>query len=409
MSLFNWAEETRRHLERLDQAVALSTRHVESLENLVRSVRDQSAAAEVASATQNARVEAMLAATQARLDEGLGGIHRKIEAVENDVTVTSAGVKSLGEGLDTFRTHLDDLAAMTKEIVVHEQKRALDDAKAIRWMKDTRRLSKETDERIEHIQRLIDGMQERLSGHLSVTELLPSLVSTMEKLQTRFSMELREWRKLKTPMGAAEDAQFLSVAEPLLADRRTMLGYDRLYVLWQAVKNAASLRQSVVEVGAFRGGSAFFLAAAFDAVTGLDGPEIHIVDTFEGHPDHKISDLDSEQQRGKFATTSYEDVQAYLSPFPRLTVYKGEATELVKTWPDRLYSLVHLDVDLHDPTIWCLEYFAARLVPGAIIVLDDYGAPSCPGVELAVEEFLATNPEFQTWNSQTEQMVLVKR
>jgi hypothetical protein len=361
--LFNWGEETRRHRQRLEEAAAHSRRHIESLESLVRDLQERSAAAEAAHVAYATRLEQLLAETQ-----------RKLEL---------------------------EMAA--------GQERVLDNLKAMRrWMKDTRQATMETDERFEHLQKLIAAMQTRLDEHVSATELLPSLVGAIQNLQMRFSRELREWRKLRSPLGWADDAQFLAVAEPLLETRRTLLGYDRLYVLWQAVNNVARLSHAFAEVGSFRGGSAFFLASAFKAVTG-DDAEIHIVDTFEGHPLHKISGLDSGQQPGKFATTSYEEVQDYLASFPRLTVHKGEATDLMANWPDRQYSLVHLDVDLHDPTLWCLQYFGDRVVPGGIIVLDDFGAASCPGVAIAVEEFLKGYPHFQTWNSQTEQLVLVKQ
>jgi hypothetical protein len=65
-------------------------------------------------------------------------------------------------------------------------------------------------------------------------------------------------------------------------------------------------------------------------------------------------------------------------------------------------------VDLYVPALECLNYFGPRLVQGGIVVLDDYGKPTCPGIRRAAEEFLAAGG-FQAWNALTRQLVLVKR
>ena len=40
-----------------------------------------------------------------------------------------------------------------------------------------------------------------------------------------------------------------------------------------------------------------------------------------------------------------------------------------------------------------MAFFYPRLVPGGIVVCDDYGFPTCPGATSAVDEFLADKPE----------------
>jgi O-methyltransferase len=201
------------------------------------------------------------------------------------------------------------------------------------------------------------------------------------------------------------DAAFLALADSVTTEQRTLLNRKRLWVLWQAVRNAAPLEGAAAEVGAYRGGSAFFIASAF-------GREVtfEVIDTFAGHPPDALSDLDHEAHRQpKFRDTTFEDVVAYLSPFPRLTVHQGDFATISATLPERAYSLVHVDVDIYAPAVQCLEYFGPRLKPGGIIVLDDYDAPKCPGIRRAVEDFLGPGDPFQTWRANTEQLILVKR
>lgn len=81
---------------------------------------------------------------------------------------------------------------------------------------------------------------------------------------------------------------FFALANPLVEADRTLLGYDRLYVFWQAIHNLARVPGDAAEIGAYRGGSAYFIAAALATLTGEEVP-LHVFDTFEGHPAAALS------------------------------------------------------------------------------------------------------------------------
>jgi len=234
------------------------------------------------------------------------------------------------------------------------------------------------------------------------------LEAQFKRLRREFREEFREVRKLRNAMGAEADPAFLKIADQVLGASRTLLGYDRLFVLWQTVRNTAHLGLAAAEVGTFRGGSAFFLASAIEFHGGRE-PELHVVDTFTGHPEDKISPRDPDRHRGKFTKTSADDVCGYLSKWPDVHVYPGEASAVMAGWPQRSYGLVHLDVDLYLPTLECLRYFGPLLASGGGIVLDDYRAANCPGVEEAADEYLGGTTSFHRWDMHTEQLVLVKR
>jgi O-methyltransferase len=206
-----------------------------------------------------------------------------------------------------------------------------------------------------------------------------------------------------------DDERFTALAEEVKAHGRTMLARKRLWTLWQCVGNVAPLDGGAAEIGTFRGGSAYFIAAAFRERAGHEVP-FDVIDTFAGHPPGKLTDQDSPVHHGgeKFVETSYESVVEYLGAFPEVTVHQGEFSAVAPRLPEQPYRLVHIDVDLYLPALECLRYFGPRLVGGGIVVLDDYGAPSCPGIKQAVEEYLAAGG-YQTWNTLTRQLVLVKR
>lgn len=207
-----------------------------------------------------------------------------------------------------------------------------------------------------------------------------------------------------------DDDRFRAVRDEVKRHDRTKLDRNRLWVLWEAVRNTTALEGAAAEVGTYQGGSAWFIAAAFTELTG-QAPPMDVIDTFEGHPQSQVGERDSHLYTNEdmFRDTSYTDVVEYLAPFPQVTVHEGEFSAVAPTLPERSYRVVHLDVDLYEPTLACLRFFGPRLVHAGVVVIDDYDKRSCPGIRRAAEEFLEGTAGFQSWNPRTKQLVLVKR
>jgi O-methyltransferase len=274
-----------------------------------------------------------------------------------------------------------------------------------RWDADLRDVRTSLDEAGASVSHAIDsvgGLLKRL-GRTNKKSLVG--VSTLSE---RVKRVLARLARVSSTFDPSVDPRFVEVAQPLVATRRTMLGYDRLFTLWQAATNVAHLDLPAAEIGTFKGGSAALLSQGLRLAAGAER-DVHVVDTFEGHLDSTFSPHDPDEQRGKFRGATYDDVRDYLEAFPGVHVYQGDASAVVASWPERRYGLVHVDVDLYQPTLACLEYFGPRLAEGGILILDDYEAPTCPGVSVATHEYLARNPGFQTWRCQPEQIVLIKR
>lgn len=218
---------------------------------------------------------------------------------------------------------------------------------------------------------------------------------------------IRKYRKMDHPRFRPH-ADFFAVADPVVAGGRTMLGFDRLYVVWQAIRNLSTVPGDAAEVGTYQGGSAYFIADALRAHQ-IAGVTLHVFDTFEGHPASAITESDPGQDASHFAATSYEDVREYLSPFSNVALHRGNVLETLPGLPEARYRLLHLDTDLYLPTRTCLEYFEPRLSSGAVVVLDDYSAKRCEGVRDAVDDYLSRSNAFQAWDLRTEQLMLVRR
>lgn len=70
---------------------------------------------------------------------------------------------------------------------------------------------------------------------------------------------------------------------------------------------------------------------------------------------------------------------------------------------------MHLDVDIYESTRCALEFLDHRLVKGGVVVVDDYGFVTCPGVKRAVDEFVLDKPRYFSLQLPTGQNVLVRR
>jgi hypothetical protein len=174
---------------------------------------------------------------------------------------------------------------------------------------------------------------------------------------------------------------------------RTLLDPDRLVNLCRlsASIEVGDVAGYVVEIGVFRGGSAKLLARANQS------REVHVFDSFDGIPVDPW-ELDG-HKRGDFAA-DYEDVKAYLSDCPNVTIYRGV---FPATWPKGLtpIALAHIDVDMEKVVREAIVLLWPLISPGGYLVFDDYNAEACRGVKKAVDEMfgerVVAGPHPQAW------------
>ena len=174
---------------------------------------------------------------------------------------------------------------------------------------------------------------------------------------------------------------------------------NRFFSLYQSVQNVLrrGLPGDMAECGCWKGHSTYLMAGLL-AEANWQGT-LRVFDSFEGGLSDKSAedrtqqgDTDSEttaRQKAKFQS-DLESVRQALSPFPFVSLHKGWIPQVFDgAVPDGTrFSLVHVDVDLYQPTIDSLRFFYPRMVKGGIIVIDDYGSTRFPGCWTAVDEFL---------------------
>ena len=180
------------------------------------------------------------------------------------------------------------------------------------------------------------------------------------------------------------DAEFQSVYR--LVRDYTMVDVYRLWTLWFVARQLPP--GDVLEVGSWRGGSGTVIARALADDPARSGERrIILADTFRGVV--KASSRDSYYKGGEHANTSVDLVRDLLrsAGVPEVELLPGVfPDERGEEIADCRFALCHIDVDVYQSARDAFEWVWPRLVPGGLVVFDDYGFYGCEGVTSLIAE-----------------------
>jgi len=137
-----------------------------------------------------------------------------------------------------------------------------------------------------------------------------------------------------------------------------------------AVRATRRLDGAMAEAGVFQGGSARLICHAKG-----EAP-LHLFDVFETLQAGDTSTASSHAAtvRDHFGAVHgrRSAVEALLAPYPGVHVHAGVFPETANSVADERFAFVHLDLDLPGATRDALEFFHPRMVPGGMLIGDDY-------------------------------------
>jgi O-methyltransferase len=185
----------------------------------------------------------------------------------------------------------------------------------------------------------------------------------------------------------------------------TMTTPERIASLCNAVNYLVknNIQGDFVECGVWRGGSTM---AAIDTLikAGDTKRDIYLYDTFEGMSepteldkvftgtgaDELMSSSQKEDPTSVWCYSALEEVQANVGTlkYPKQLVHyvKGKVEDSIpQTLPGKI-ALLRLDTDWYESTKHELEHLYPLLVPGGVIIIDDYG--HWEGARKAVDEYI---------------------
>jgi O-methyltransferase len=180
------------------------------------------------------------------------------------------------------------------------------------------------------------------------------------------------------------DAGFLSAYESIRPN--TLVDMYRCWELWTLVSQTEKLGGGVLEVGVWRGGTGALMAKKAQ-LAAEKGP-VYLCDTFEGVV--KAGSHDTIYKGGEHSDTAQHIVEDLVRTLnlKNVRILKGifpdETAHLIE--PDARFRLCHIDVDVYSSARDVMAWIWDRIVPGGIVVYDDYGFSACEGITKYVNE-----------------------
>jgi len=204
----------------------------------------------------------------------------------------------------------------------------------------------------------------------------------------------------------ADDIALWRLIEPY-----TLTSMERVRALADSVSYLIANRipGTIVECGVWRGGS--MMAAARTLLGhGVRDRDVYLFDTFAGMTQPTAADVNYQGTnaasllaratpdplaRSFHTPVTVDEVRRNLTgtgyPAERLHFVEGPVEQTVPAAAPESIALLRLDTDWHQSTRHELEHLYPRLVPGGVLIIDDYG--HWQGARRAVDDYFAQQRE----------------
>ncbi len=172
---------------------------------------------------------------------------------------------------------------------------------------------------------------------------------------------------------------------------------NKMLAHYELYKTIVNLPGHIFEFGVYKSASLVRFATFRDSLENDFSRKIVGFDTFGEFPRDKLEVKDDLDFIDKFESVagqglSKEEVDGILTSkgFENFELVKGNVFDTLPSYladnPESRIALLHLDMDVKEPTDFALELLYERVVPGGLIVLDDYNAVA--GETVSVDEFV---------------------
>lgn len=215
----------------------------------------------------------------------------------------------------------------------------------------------------------------------------------------------------------AIDARLILRNFPLYVRRVTMKRFLAHYELFRLVVEKPG---DIVELGVYRGTTlvqwANFLECrnigdrtrrviGFDNFTGF-----RRLDPEDGPPDERAGKVTggfncSDVERQLEEMIAIFDADRFVPQKARIKLIKGDIEETVPRFveeqPGTRISLLHFDCDVYAPTLTGLRHLWPLVIPGGVVVFDEYGIEPWAGESRAADQFfeeIGYHPQWKTFD-----------
>ena len=159
----------------------------------------------------------------------------------------------------------------------------------------------------------------------------------------------------------------------------------RAHVLCWAALHASRLPGDFVECGVNKGGTAMLVVEYLDWKN-KPGKAFYLYDTFEGLDESLSSELERSQTEAIYSSC-HDEVVARFASMPNVLIVKGSVPKSLQLRAPEKVAYLHIDLNAALPEREALNFFWPRLVPGAVVVFDDYAWVACAGQKQTIDDF----------------------
>jgi O-methyltransferase len=208
------------------------------------------------------------------------------------------------------------------------------------------------------------------------------------RLRELAKLLLRGGKVATAPLSYAQDGLYVQHNAPFLSDERFVNAYARgkstgswgaaniqwrAHVACWAADQVKTLPGDFIEFGVNKGGLAQTIIEYLKFVE--LGKNYYLLDTFKGLDDALISEVERGGGRDKMTqyTDCYQEVMARFGRYPFAKVIRGSVPSTLTQVDAARLCFVSMDMNCAAPELAALEFCWPKLVPGGVIVLDDYG------------------------------------
>lgn len=187
----------------------------------------------------------------------------------------------------------------------------------------------------------------------------------------------------------------------------TMTSTERMYSLYKSVEYVSvnAIAGDIVECGVWRGGSAMICAYALKKL-GDTRRSLYLYDTFSGMaepgkkdrtvlgnmPAIRIWKKSVQENRNDWCYAPLSEVKTNLYrtgyPAKKIRFIEGLVEKTIPREIPKKIAILRLDTDWYASTYHELKYLYPLLVPGGVLIIDDYG--HWRGARKAVDRYFST-------------------
>lgn len=195
------------------------------------------------------------------------------------------------------------------------------------------------------------------------------------------------------------DPEFVEAMGPLRDDQTLRARIWRVYTLCWAARNCLALDGDFLDVGCYDGKTVAVIER-YCRFRERQDKRYWLYDMFENPPD--------ESRKSGHGPDLFDRVREAFGPFANFRVIMGPVPESFdQGLPERI-AFAQVDLNAAEPELACLEAIYDRIVPGGIVVFDDFGFRRYKRSHEMEAAFLAARGQ-SVWESPTGQGLLIKR